>query len=331
MLARAHLASSLVGLCISAGIARAEPPALRAVQVIPLPGVQKRIDHLAIDLRGQRLFVAALGNGTLEVVDLAAGKRLRSVPGLSEPQGVVYLPDLKRVIVANAGGTVVSFDDQTFQRAATLGDLDDADNVRVETATGQLYVGYGDGALAAIDPKTLRKLWDLKLPGHPESLRLQQAGPLVYVNVPRTKEIVVVDRKRRLIVSTIPVGALAENFPMALDESHHRLFVGTRRPPRLVVVDAQSHPMAEVPCVEDADDVFFDPDRDRVYVTGGGGFVDVFDARPEGHYERIAHVPTAVGARTSLWVPELRRLFVAAPARGLKDAALHVLEAPAVK
>jgi hypothetical protein len=97
------------------------------------------------------------------------------------------------------------------------------------------------------------------------------------------------------------------------------------------VVDARSQSLGDVPCVEDADDVFFDPERERIYVSGGGGFVDVFDARPEGHYERIAHVPTAVGARTSLWVPELRRLFVAAPARRFKDAAVHVLEAPAVE
>jgi DNA-binding beta-propeller fold protein YncE len=313
-------------------LAHAEaPPPLRPVQIIPLPGVEKRIDHLAVDVRGQRLFVAALGNGSLEVIDLALGKRVRSVPGLKEPQGVAYLPDLKRVLVATAGGTVVAFDDSTFRPLATIENLDDADNLRVDTAANQVYVGYGEGALAPIDPKTMKKLADIKLPGHPESFRLEQDGPLVYVNVPRAKAIVVVDRKQRHIVSTMPLASFAANYPMVLDEAHHRLFVGTRRPPRLLVVDARGHLLANVPCVEDTDDLFYDAERERVYVTGGQGFVDVFDARDNGKYDRIARLPSADGARTSLWVPELRRLFVAAPKRGGTDAAIHVFEAPATK
>jgi DNA-binding beta-propeller fold protein YncE len=315
----------ILGLVVARG-AQGEP--LRPVQVIPLPGVEGRIDHLAIDLRGQRLFVAALGNGSVEVVDLAAGKRARSLPGLKEPQGIAYLPDLRRVVVANGGGSVVSFDDTTFRAVATVDRLDDADNVRVDSATNQIYVGYGDGALAVLDAKNLQKLWELKLPDHPESFRLEQAGPLVYVNVPDKREIVVADRKKRLIVSTIPVRPLAGNFPMALDEAHHRLFVGTRSRPRVLVLDAHSHPLIDVPCVDDTDDLFYDADRERLYVTGGGGFVDVFDARDGGKYERLAQLPTSDGARTSLWVPELGRLFVAAPKRRGKEAAIHVLEAP---
>src|SRR3954453_7557642 len=176
---------------------------LRAVQIIGLPGVEKRIDHLAVDPTGQRLFVAALGKGTLEVIDLKLGKRVRSVPGLKEPQGVAYLPDFHKVVVANAGGFVVAFDDPSFRPLVTLDGLEDADNLRFDAAAKQLYVGYGDGALGIIDPSSMHRLGDIKLPAHPESFRLEQAGPLVYVNVPRAKEIVVVDRKQRRIVSTI--------------------------------------------------------------------------------------------------------------------------------
>jgi len=328
----ARLAPSLALLLLGVAFpAHAEPvAALRPVQTIALPGVEKRIDHMAVDPRGQRLFVAALGNGSLEVIDLAVGKRVKSVPGLKEPQGVAYLPDLKRVIVATGGGKVVAFDDSTLKPVATLDGMDDADNVRVDAAANQIYVGYGDGALAVIDPKAMRKLADIKLPGHPESFRLEQGGPLIYVNVPTAKEIVVVDRKRQLIISTIPL-SFAANYPLWLDDAHHRLFVGTRRPPRLVVVDAQSHPLADVPCVEDTDDLFYDAERSRVYVTGGEGFVDVFDAKDGGPYPRLARLPSADRARTSLWVPELRRLFVAAPRVGSTDAAIHVFEAPATK
>jgi DNA-binding beta-propeller fold protein YncE len=309
-------------------VAGAQAP-LREVQSIPLPGVAKRIDHLAVDVAGQRLFVAALGNGSLEVIDLKAGKRIRSVPGLKEPQGVAYLPDLNRVVVANAGGTVVAFDAGSFERVAVLDNLADADNLRIDGATNQLYVGYGDGALGAIDPKTMKRAGDIKLPGHPESFRLEIPRPRIYVNIPDVKAIVVVDRKQREIVSTVPLPAFLANYPMWLDEAHHRLFVGARKPARLVVLDTESgHPVADVACVGDTDDLFYDSERARVYVIGGEGFVDVFDAKDSGRYQRQARIPVASGARTGLWVPELRRLFVAAPKRDGREAAIHVLEAP---
>jgi hypothetical protein len=318
---------SVVLLVIGSTSAQAEPW-LRTVQLIPLPGVEKRIDHLAVDPSGQRLFVSALGNGTLEVIDLRAGKRIQSVPGLKEPQGVAYLPDLHKVVVANAGGSVVAFEDPSFRRLAALEGLDDADNLRVDTEAKLLYVGYGDGALGIIDPMTMKRLGDIKLPGHPESFRLERASPRTYVNVPRTKEVLVIDRQKRAVVSHIPLGGLAKNYPMSLDDAHHRLFVGTRQPPRVLVLDTQSgRRITDVPCVGDTDDLFYDGHRDRLYVIGGEGFVDVFDTHEGAHYDRLAHLPTAAGARTGLWVPEMNRLFVAAPHRG-QEAAIHVLEAP---
>jgi DNA-binding beta-propeller fold protein YncE len=311
---------------------RAEAPApLHQAQVIPLPGVEKRIDHLAVDPAGKRLFVSALGNGTLEVIDLQAGRRVRSVPGLKEPQGVAFLPALHKIVVANTGGTVVAFEDPTFKLIATIPAMDDADNLRIDSATNQLYVGYGDGALGLIDPTTMRRLGDIKLPGHPESFRLEQGGPRIYVNVPRTKEVLVVDRVKRTITSHMPLAGFAKNYPMSLDEGHHRLFVGVRAPAHLLVFDTQSgQRIADVPCVGDTDDLFYDSERDRVYVIGGEGFVDVFDVRTHDRPVRLARLPTAPGARTGLWSPELNQLFVAAPHRDGRDAAIHVYEAAGI-
>ncbi len=305
----------------------ASSPPLDLVQKIALPGVAGRIDHLAIDLKRQRMFVAALGNGTLEVLDLAKGSRIRSVGRLQEPQGVVHLPDFQRVVVATGGGAVVAFDDTSLEERGRTDGLADADNVRYDSRAKRLYVGYGQGALAIIDARTMRRLGEIKVPGHPESFRLEEGSPLAYVNMPATKEIVVLDREKKAVISTMPLGSHAANFPMALDEPTHRLFIGTRTPPRVVVADSQSHPIADVECVGDTDDLFYDPVRQLLYVTGGEGFVDVLDARQDGGYRRMARVPTAPGARTSLWVPELRRLYVAAPARDGLEAAILVFEA----
>jgi DNA-binding beta-propeller fold protein YncE len=319
---------SVALIVVLAGIAHAEGPApLRQTQLIPLPGVEKRIDHMAVDPAGKRLFVSALGNGTLEVIDLQAGKRVRSIPGLKEPQGVAFLPTLHKVVVANTGGTVVAFEDPTFKLLATIPDMDDADNLRIDAITGQLWVGYGDGALGLIDPTSMKRLGDIKLPGHPESFRLEQAGPRVFVNVPRTKEVLVVDRQKGTITSRIPLVRFVKNYPMSLDEGHHRLFVGVRAPARLLVFDTESgKQLADVPCVGDTDDLFYDSERDRVYVIGGEGFVDVFDVSRRDHPVRLTRLSTAPGARTGLWSPELKQLYVAAPHRDGREAAIHVYE-----
>lgn len=320
----------VVGLIASAAFAADADPALRHVSVIPLPGVEGRFDHLAVDVDNQRLFVSAAGNGTVEVIDLRAGAPLRSLEGLKEPQGMVYLPSLRRAVVADGGGAIVSLGDGASKKVDTLAELERADGVRFDADNARLYVGYGRGALAVFDPTGSRRFDDIKLPGHPEAFVLDGNSPSLYVNVPAKKSIVIIDRSRGEVVSTITLKTAAANYPMALDEAGHRLFVGTRKPARVVILDSRSGSiLSSFACVADADDLFFDAARQRIYVSGGAGFVDVFDASPSGRNVRLAHVFTAAGARTSLWVPELRRLFVAAPGRGAEPAAIHVFEAPA--
>jgi YVTN family beta-propeller protein len=329
-LRRLLAALGLVGFASAAPSARATPPPpLSEVQVIPLPGVERRIDHFAVDPAGKRLFVAALGNGTLEVVDVDAGKRITSIGGLKEPQGVAYLPLLYRIVVAMRGGAVAAFDDGTYRRTATMPNLGDADNLRYDAAAGQLYLGYGEGALGVIEPSSFSLVASIPVGGHPESFRLEETGPRVFVNVPATREVLVVDRRQRSIVMHIPLGGPSNNYPMSLDESGHRLFVGVRRPAQLLVFDTVSGKrLAAVPCVGDTDDLFYDARRDRVYVIGGEGYVDVFDAPASGKYHRLARIATRAGARTGLWSTELDRLFVAWPSRDSHPAEVHVLGVP---
>jgi hypothetical protein len=226
-------------------------------------------------------------------------------------------------------GAVAAFDDDKYQRTAMLPNLGDADNLRYDAATGQLYLGYGEGGIGVLDPSTLKLGPTIPVGGHPESFRLEEHGPRIFVNVPPKREVLVIDRQQRTAVMHIPLGGPTNNYPMSLDERGHRLFVGVRRPAQLLVFDTVSGKrLAAVSCVGDTDDLFYDARRDRVYVIGGEGYVDVFDAAPSGKYERLERIATRAGARTGLWSPELDRLYVAWPSRGGKPAAIHVLGPP---
>jgi DNA-binding beta-propeller fold protein YncE len=304
-----------------------EPLAL--VQTIPLPGVEGRIDHLAVDLQNDRLFVAALGNDTLEVLDLRAGAHTRSVKGLHEPQGIALPPDGKIVAVANGkGGDLQLFDRASVTTVTSTPLGDDPDNVRYDPRTKRLLVGYGSGALGALDAQTGKRFGDVKLAGHPESFQLEANGPRVYVNVPSARQIAVLDREAMKLLMTWPVTDAEANYPMALDEPGHRLFIGCRRPANVLVYDtATGARVASIDAVGDTDDLFYDSQRGRLYVTGGDGAIDVFDVSAPAKLTRIAHVVSAPGARTSLFVPEQSRLYLAVPHLGSQKAEIRVYQA----
>jgi DNA-binding beta-propeller fold protein YncE len=295
---------------------------------IDLPDVRGRIDHLAVDTGSQRAFVAALGNNTVEVLDLRAGAHVRSLTGFKEPQGIAVAAGTRAVAVANGAGEglqLLSADDYRTTRTIFLGN--DADNVRYDSGAGRVYVGYGDGALAAIDLSNGNVVAQARLGGHPESFQLEQGGPRIFVNVPSAGHIAVVDRTAMKITTTWPVTTARANYPMALDGRGHRLFVGCRRPAQVLVYDSASgKELGGFDIVGDTDDLFFDAERQRLYVSGGEGFIDVFDTRPDRHFARIARVPTAAGARTSLFVPELNRLLLAVPHRDGRTAQVRIYE-----
>ena len=285
---------------------------------IPLMGVSGRIDHLAYDSAGRRLFVAALGNNTVEVVDLASRTRIHTLTGLHEPQGVAYLPALGRLVVANGGdGACIFYDAHSYAPAGRVELGDDADNVRYDGR--RLYVGYGSGNIGVIDPVSMKKMGDLPLKGHPESFQLGDSGK-VYINVPDAGMILAGDLVELQVRKEWANATASANFPMALDRENGRLFVAYRHPANLQIVSCISGAvLASKSCVGDADDVFYDAASGLVMVCGGEGFLDVFR---DGVL--MNHVTTSKGARTGLWLAEERKFLLAVPARSGKAAALWV-------
>lgn len=296
---------------------------LREIRRIKLPGVSGRIDHLAIDLDGQRLFVAALGADEVEIVDMRTGTRIAQLKDLPEAQGVAYVASLHRLFVAAGGsGEVVAFEGD--HRVGAVAGLPDADNLRYFAPTGQLVVGFGRG-LALIDPATLTIQQRIALPGHPEAFELAEHGVEMYVNVPEVKRIEVVDRRTGKTTAEWPVEPEAANFPMVLDETAHRLYVGTRRPAKLLVYDTTNgHVVIKRPLCSDVDDLFLDRVRSRVLAVCGEGAVDIVSTREPMAAAPAQRVTTSAGARTGLFVPSMNTLFVASPARLLGPA--HIIE-----
>lgn len=293
-----------------AGAADGPPLVLEAT--IPLESTGGRIDHMAVDLRRQHLFVAELGNGTLDVVDLAGRKVVARVGGLKEPQGVGYSEKADLVVVASAGdGSVRFYRGQDIAPAGVLQLSDDADNVRIEPRNGNVVVGYGSGGLAVIDPMTRAKVADLALPGHPEGFQLDPATGRAFVNVPDAHQITVVDLGSGQASGKWQVPGARSNFPMAYAPGQHLVATVFRSPPELVLLDAGTGAItARLPACGDADDVFFDDRRQRIYVSCGNGEVDTW-RRDGTAYRPMPPTKTDGGARTSLFVPELDRLFVA--------------------
>ena len=304
-------------------------PLLALVATIPLPDVRGRIDHLDVDAKGHRLFIAALGNNTVEVLDIGANRRVKSIPGFGEPQGVAYVPESNRLYVANgSAGRVDVLDGGSLAPLQRIGKLDDADNVRYDSALRAAVVGYGKGALRILHVDSAESALDIPLSGHPESFQLERNGNRAFVNVPSAGHVAVVDRAKHAVIAIWEVPGARENFPMALDESGRRLFVGTRSPGMMLVCDIDSGTViAKLQIGGDTDDVFFDSDRNRVYVICGEGRSDIFRAESRDRYSSEGSIQTAPRARTGLFVPQDGKLYVAAPAIGSSAARVLVYQA----
>lgn len=323
-LVAALLATSSVFL-LGSPVTAADPAPLVLEGKIPLGNVRGRIDHFAIDLARQRLYVAELGNDSVGAVDLKSGKVLQTIAGLREPQGVGYVASSDTLYVANAGdGSVRLYKGDDLSPIGRIDLGDDADNIRVDTRRNRVLVGYGSGALAVIDPAQRKKVSEIPLKEHPEAFQLAEGGSKVFVNVPDARQIAVADPDAGKQTQTVSPEGARSNFPMAVDDETHRVLVVFRSPGRLSAYGSRDgKPISSVETCGDADDVFVDAKRHRAYVSCGEGVVDVFADR-EGHYERIARIPTASGARTSLFVPELDRLYVAVRAGSGEPAAIWV-------
>jgi len=319
----------LFGFLVCAVSHAQAPEPLKQIATVALPNVAGRIDHLGFDAQHQRLFVAALGNDTVEVLDAANNTHLKSLPGFHEPQGVAIAPDFGAVAIANGDtGTLQLLDAETFATRWTSDVGDDADNVRYDAAAKQLYVA-AEGGLYRVDPASGKVAKQIPIDGHPESFQLEASGERIFANLPGvlSSQVVVGDRETKAVVARWSSLGCRSNYPMALDEMTMRVFVGCRSPARLVMLDGRSGGVTtSADAVGDTDDLFFDAARQRVYVIGGEGFVDVFQRRGDA-LERAARVATRAGARTGSWVAATSTLYVAVPARDGQSAEVRVLEA----
>lgn len=321
---RSGFALSLLALtCI---FSSAQNPPLKLERTIPLPGVEGRIDHLTADVEGGRIFVAALGNSSIEIVDLNRAQRTGEIKSLKEPQGLLYRPENGGLYVATGGdGMVRLYNGKILALVGSIALGDDADNLRFDGQHHRIVVGYGEGAVALLS-FDLKDKSEVQLPAHPESFQFSADGEHLFVNLPNDKSVALVDLSKLAVTAKwAHLDALA-NFPMAVDKG--RVFIACRNPAQLLALDAKTGSVLDrIPTVGDADDLYFDWTRNRIYVVGGEGFIDAVDVFGSKMFS-IAHIPTGSGARTGLFVPAWNKLIVAAPHRGSETARLLVYAVP---
>lgn len=295
---------------------------LRPTQTVALPGVNGRIDHMAVDAGGERLFVCALGNNTAEVIDLRKGERVHSITGLGAPQGIAYAADSNRLYIANDNGGLCNiYDAKSFALTGTLTFKDDADNVRYDRSANRIYVGYGNGGIGIIDATNGKNIGSINLSGHPEAFILEKQGRRIFVNVPTARHVAVIDRDKGEQVAAWKTDGAFANFPMTLDETNHRLFIGCRLPAKMVVLNTDTGTVVSTIAISgDIDDIFYDAKRHCLYAICGEGNLEIIEQIDHDKYKVAATIPTAAGARTGFFVPELDSLFVAIPHRGSQAA-----------
>jgi DNA-binding beta-propeller fold protein YncE len=303
-------------------LALAAPAAeLELVQTIPLKGKPGGLDHLALDGKRDRLLVANKANNTLDVVDLKAGKLLKQVPNQTGVQGVAYAADLDRVYVGlGTNGLCNILDGDSYKAVKTIKFADDCDNVRYNPKTQLVYVAHAESSLGVINAKTNALKADIKLPGGAEAFVIEANRPRLYVNIPSPCQVAVIDIEKNEVIANYPVKTAGNTHPLALDEANHRLYIGARKEPKVVILDTESGKEVDsVAIPEGVDDLFLDSGRKRIYVSCGEGFIAVLKVTDADHIEVMEKIPTAKGAKTSFYVPETGRLYLAVPRQEGKD------------
>jgi len=316
---------------LAASDAAAGEPPLKLVQTIDLLGKAGKLDHLVVDSKGQRLFLANKINNTFDIVDLKAGKLLKQVSGQAGAQGVAYAADLDRIFVAlGSGGFCNIFDGKDYKLVKTVKFMDDADNVRYNPRTNRVYVAHAENALGVIDAKPYKIKADIKLPGTAEAFQLEEGRPRLYVNVPSTNEVVVIDTDKNEIANRYAVKSAGANQCLAVDEPNHRLFIGCRTKPMLVVMDSDTgKEIASLAIPADIDDLFFDAKRKRLYASCGEGFLAVIRQLDKDRYEMQDKIATVKDARTCSFDADTGRLYLAVPRQpNKKGPEIRVYQAP---
>jgi DNA-binding beta-propeller fold protein YncE len=314
---------------------------LRLLQTIPLPNVEGYFDHMAVDTKGQRLFVPGEHQRTIEVIDLRTGKDIRTISGFGgDPRKTIYLPQTNEIWVDDGDATVKAFSGETYELVKNIPlsghDLDKdsrrvPDNGVYDPATGLFYLGDRadglkkegiKGSVEIVDLKSGKYVGSIEVDGlNPAGLALDPKSPKMYVVTGDTSNVVVIDREQRKVLATWPITGGPEPHAVAFDGAHHRLLIGSRvkrshlyKPGKLVVMDSDTGKVIDVIDTEGGvDEVVYEPASQRVYYTGTTGFVEVFKQIDGDHYERLGRVPTGPIAKTSLLVPEMKRFYAAIP------------------
>jgi len=331
-------------LAVSAVVASQTAPSGGPLQLkasVAFPGVKGAFDHFAADVKGNRLFLAAEENKSVEIFDLKTGKHLHSVPGFDAPHAIVYVPENNTLLVTDSGPEdgpegyirVVSLDSNKIRDSIkVLAAADsagyDADTHLMYADTGGLEAKMNYTVIAVIDVRQAKKVNEIKIDsGRVEAIQFEHSGSRMFANFRTKAEVGVFEKKDYKLLTTWPVPGAAENVPMALDEGNHRLFVVTRKPGKFFAFDTETGKVvATLPAVSRADDMAYDAQRKQIYVSGGDGFVGVYAQKDPDHYKQVGHVPSGPGAKISVFVPELNRLYVAATAEGANPAKILIYD-----
>jgi hypothetical protein len=338
---RKHLLAIAVGLALGWSAAAqnqnsqrqqgAQP--LKLAQRIPLPAVKGRIDHISVDVKGKRLFLAALGNGTMEVIDLAAAKPLYTMTGFKDAQAALYVPESNLIFISDGElGVCNVYDGRTYKLVRSIDDVPGADNIRYDAfsartyGAGLVHVAYRHG-LRALDSRDGKPVFDIPLDAQSESFQFEPGTGRIFANLPTLGYVAVANAGKRVVVDKWPLPGFKPFYPMALDAANHRLFIGSRNPAKLVVLDTASGKIVtSVEGVGHTDDLWYDAVRKRIYMSGGDGEIGVFEQRDADHYPLIAKIPSVPGASTSFFVPDFNRLYVPSTPYAGQPSAVQVFE-----
>ena len=310
---------------------------LKLVETTPLPELHDGdFDHFTVDLKGNRLFSTAEENSKVLVFDLKTNKLIHTIQGLKAPHSMVYRGDLNKLFVVDGDlGEVKIYDTESYKPAGTVKVREGADSSSYDPDTKYLYIvetgkdaHQPDSYITIVDTTAAKKVGEIKIDSDDvEAMALEKSGPRLFVNIRGKAEVEVYDRKNHSLLATWPIGDVAKKpTTIAFDEADHRLFVGTRDPGKLIVLDTKSGKVvASFTAASMSDDMVYNATQKRIYFAGTQ-FVDVFQQRDPDHYEQIGHIPTAFRAKTAILVPELNRYYLAVPHHEKNSAELRVYD-----
>jgi DNA-binding beta-propeller fold protein YncE len=321
----------LVCLATHYGHAQMNSP-LKLQRTIALPAGTGKFDHFAIDLQANRLFIAATGNHTVEILDLNSDQVTETITGLGKPHGLVWLPGNNRLYASDgAQGDLKSFEGSPLKQVKSIRLSEDADDMVYDSRSRLLYVGHGGtdpanpARVALIDTANQTLVNDLAVATHPEGLEIDNARHRVFINVADAAEVAVVEGANQSLSTPWKITRAKDNVPVAFDEEHNLLFVACRTPARLIVLDGDSgKEVGDLPADAGADDLFYDAELHRIYLIAGSGAVDVYEMRSNKTVHSLGITPTSPGSKTGLLVPSHHALYVGVVATGGREAEIRV-------